>query len=120
MTYRQLFFIENRLVGEALREPKLIHATLQPPMSYLFFCGYCGEVFARCPVIGVGGNISPWQSIRCCCRACSSKARFQSEWPGCITLSWDHDFTNALPMPVLAWELERHLDHYERFYHATC
>jgi len=118
MTYRQLFFVEGRLLGETPRSLVFVHAELQAPMSYLFFCQDCGEVYARCPVVRSDGVISKWQSFRRICSHCAEHSKFLNDWPGCITLSWDYDFTEAFPMPVLQYELERHIQHYERIHNG--
>lgn len=109
MTFRQLFFIEGRLLGDCPRAFVLVHAEIQQPASALFFCRKCGEVFARCPILHPGGKSTHWQSFAKLCRKCSGDS---TEVPGSLWLSWDKEFLGALPMPVLQWELERHLDFY--------
>ena len=81
-------------------------------MSALFFCRHCGEVFAKCPIITPEGRVMPWQSFARCCEKCRPPGL--SEWPGSLWLSWDEEFCEALPMPVLQQELQRHLDCWER------
>lgn len=114
MSYRQLFFIEGKLLGEAPRQAEFREKTILEPSSDLYFCGRCGEVFARCPVLRTDGSSTWWQSYRCVCRKCASKQHYLSEWPGSIWRSWDHAFLAALPVPVLQWELQRHIDSWER------
>lgn len=114
MKLNQLFFIEATLRGQAERELVYVHNERRRPMSGLYFCSECGEVWAKCPVVGDDGVASPWQSYRTLCRKCFHYSKTMFQVPGSLTLSWDKDFMQALPMPVLAWELDRHLDHYER------
>lgn len=115
MEFKQLFFIEGRLLGEAIRGLKPVHGELHPPTSDLYFCQHCGEVYARCPVIKDDGSTTTWQSYRATCRKCApAKQRWLSDWPGSIWREWDKDFCNALPPAVLQWELERHIESWER------
>lgn len=111
MNYRQLFFIEGRLLGEASRGLVHVHETLQAPMSTLHFCGTCGEVFAKCPVIKADGSPFPWQSYRMVCRKCLPA---NGCVPGSLWLSFDQAYTDAFPLQLLNHELLYHLDHYER------
>ena len=113
--FRQLFIIENRLLGEAPRSASIRFAELVEPLSYLWFCQHCGETYARTPVYRKDGTLTPWQSHRATCRKCSSRQRFFSEFPGSIWLSWDSEFLAALPPAVLAWELERAAVSFETF-----
>jgi hypothetical protein len=116
MPFRQLFFIEGKLLGETQRAKVFVHSDLTEPTSDLYFCGLCGDVYARLPCLRADGSSTPWQSYRCLCRKCGeSKQRFISEWPGSIWRSWDREFLEALPPEVLAWELLRHLDSWQRF-----
>ena len=110
MPLRQLFFIEGKLIAEAPRTGFFRHAELAEPLSGIWFCQHCGEVYAKAPVLRPNGTVTPWQSHRATCRKCSSKALYNSEVPGSIWLPWDHEFLDALPPPVLLWELQRHLD----------
>ena len=108
---RQLFFIENKLLGEALRGPVLQMGEVVLPYSYLFVCGQSGEVFAKCPIIDASGKPRPWHVHTMLARGQSSSIGWT---PGSIWTSWDHDFIGAFPDAVLQWELLRHLDNYER------
>ena len=116
MPFRQLFFIEGKLLGSAVRAPVLTFGELAAPLSGLWFCQHCGEVFAKAPVIDDTTNRpTPWQSHRSLCRKCAPSSPFASEIPGSIWLSWDRDFLAALPATVLTWEFLRHLDRVESF-----
>ena len=114
--YKQLFFIEGKLFGEASRGTTMRHASFIEPSSDLYFCSACGEVFAKFPCLRPDGSQTTWQSHRCMCRKCGPQhQQFFSQFPGSIWRSWDKDFLAALPVSVLQWELNRHLDSIERF-----
>lgn len=115
MNYRQLFFIEGRLLGEVSRGPIMRHATFMEPTSDLYFCSLCGEAYAKFPCLRPDGSSTQWRSYGRMCRKCgAAKQRWLSEWPGSIWRSWDKEFIAALPVPVLQWELERHIESWER------
>ena len=111
MEFRLLFFIESRFVAESRFIP--------PPgdrvTSSLYFCSSCGETYAKIPAIDQSGHTRPWQSYRSLCRKCSPSQHSLYEWPGSIWRSWDYPFLEALPLPVLQWEFDRHVDSYLRF-----
>ena len=108
----QLFFIEGKLLGEA---PRLLIRTDRDvwgaPLSRLFFCARCGEVFARCPVLKDDGEHSLWSPVYALCRRCAPLGNLI---PGSIWF-YEEPFVAAFPDAVLRWELERHLDYHERF-----
>lgn len=114
MKFRQLYFLEGKLLAESLRG--LLPLGFEPT-SDLYFCGFCGDVFAKCPCLREDGSETPWQSYRTTCRRCQAKSDFPPDivCPGSIWRSWDSPFNAALPMPVLAWELERHIECYTRY-----
>lgn len=114
--FRQLFFIEGRLLAEAPRDRVFVHADLQPPESMLFYCGVCGEVYARLPVMTPMGQTTEWQSYKRLCRKCHAhESLSRGLIPGSVWLGWDGDFLAALPVPVLQWECERHLETFDRW-----
>ena len=113
MPFRQLFFIEGKLLGEASRPGFFRLAELAEPLSGLWFCQHCGEVFAKAPVLRPDGTLTPWQSYRAICRKCAFRSIYQSEVPGSIWLSWDDAFLSALPPSIITWEFNRHLDKFE-------
>jgi len=114
MKYRQLYFLEHRLIAEAPRNLVRVHETLAPPTSDLYFCPHCGEVWARLPVLNDKGATTKWQSFRHTCRKCAEAHVETFVVAGSIWRSWDLEFNLCLPASVLSWELERHLDHFER------
>lgn len=114
MLYRQLFIIEGRLLGESQRHDEYKEKTLSEPDSLLFYCQRCGEVYARCPVYRPDGSLTAWQALRATCRKCGPHQQWLSEWPGSVWLSWDREYLAALPVLVLQWEFDRHIDSWER------
>ena len=115
MSFRQLFFIENKLLGEAPRGLTRWADTYAEPTSDLYFCLHCGDVFARLPVLRADGSTTKWQSYRGVCRSCGVKhGTPYSSFPGSIWRCWDAAFLAALPVPVLQWEFLRHIDNLER------
>jgi hypothetical protein len=99
----QHFIIEGRYLGSAERQFSLTRGA--NPLSEAFLCWSCGECFAKCPIDG-----RPWNFHRMTCRKCK-KMDGLSICPGSLWMSWDHEFTAALPLPVLQWEFERELDY---------
>ena len=117
---RQLFFIGNKLLGETSRQLVYVHGELQCPASYLWFCPYCGEVYARAPVMlpGNEGKVSKWQALCHACPRCDAPRYHSLESvPGSLWLSWDEDYLAALPNPVLQREAALHFAYYDRINH---
>src|SRR5687767_11974568 len=107
--FTQHFFIEGKLLGEAPRGLIRVHEVHAPPPSYLFYCGNCGDVFARCPVTvkipQVVSWVNQWHSISKTCWKCRERCKYLSEWPGTLSCPWDKDFTASFPLTVLQREL---------------
>jgi hypothetical protein len=114
LAFRQLYFLEGKLLAESPRGLYLNKGDWAKPSSYLFICSYCGEVFAKCPSINKEGKVERWQGWHKICRKCPPVYPIDFECPGSIWLEWDTSFIAAFPTPVLQWELQRHLDFYER------
>lgn len=106
---KQLFFIEGKLLGETVREKVDWNGQWAPPVSALFFCAVCGEVFAKCPVVLEDGTNSQWQSYRKVCARHGGDRVLGEDPPGSLWLSWDRDFLKALPLEVMLREFELHL-----------
>jgi hypothetical protein len=107
----QSFFIEGRYHGTVPRQSVWIDRTAcGPPLSYLYYCAECGEVFARAPV---DTPSQTWQAVFGCCRQCTPRSGMLV--PGSVWYH-DEDLTAAFPDAVLRWELERHLDWKEKEY----
>ena len=115
MNYRQLYFIEGKLLGEAPRGQIMRHAVFMEPSSDLYICPHCGDTWARLPCLRADGTSTSWQSFHRPCRKCLGRQQFLSEWPGSVWRSWDAEFLAALPPPVLQWELLRHIESWDRF-----
>lgn len=106
----QYFFIEGRPLGTAEREVN-VHCR-----SYIFVCEVCGEVYAKAPLTQPNQPPLPWEALTGRC-AKESPKKLYSDIPGSIMIKhWDFAFIDALPMPVLQWELERHILAYERIH----
>lgn len=101
----QHFIIEGRYLGSAERLFSLTRGA--SPLSYGFFCHHCGEVFAKCPIEG-----RAWQYWSRTCAKCPGGGTLGE--PGSIWLSWDEEFVDALPQPVLLHEFKRLLIEYDR------
>ena len=109
----QNFIIDGKYLGVGPRKPKRVHETAIIPWSMVFFCAKCGQVYAMCPVTDSLGNVSEFQAFQGLCLR-HPPTKMYSQIPGSIWQSWDKEFLEALPMPVLQYELERHMQAYER------
>lgn len=58
------------------------------------------------------GRVQEWIAYRLCCRKCPSS--YESLVPGSVWLTWDRDFTDALPLPVLKWEFDRQVERFDK------
>lgn len=111
-THTQYFIVEGKYLGQAPRKLVFIHAQLQEPNSYAFFCPICGEVWARCPIQRGSGEYrvaeptTHWQIFHV---ACKKHYMHAYSVPGGLTIDWDKEFSDALPEAALRWELVRHL-----------
>lgn len=115
MPFRQLFILNNKLIGEAPRGGILIHASSAEPLSLLWFCQHCGDVYARAPVYRPDNTLTPWQSFRATCQKCAASQTYYSEFPGSLWLAWDTEYLSALPEAVLQHEFSVAADSYDRF-----
>jgi hypothetical protein len=105
---KQHFFIEGRYLGSAARGPiHLPHNELAWPLSKVFYCRTCGEVFAKCPITKPDGSTVPFHSAGALCRKCPPDG--SQSVPGSITYP-EPEFLAAFPDAVLLWEVQRHLD----------
>lgn len=116
--FRRLFFASDSFIAEAPCEHQFRHEELQAPLSYLWFCSHCGQVFARSPVIKLAnGQMQEWQSFKALCGGCHNRSRNFHLVPGSIWLPWDPDYLAVLPDAVLQREATLHLQHFDRIYH---
>lgn len=109
MPFLQHFIIEGKHLGTAHRSKVFVHAELQPPQAYAYFCPLCAEIWARCPVEGIGADPN-WRVLTMYCRKHSHPLWQVS---GSILTVWDEGFVAAFPEEVLRWELQRHFEHYD-------
>ncbi len=100
----QHYIIAGAYLGSAPRRLVFVHGEPRLPESVLYYCRYCGEVFAKCPV----DSSSQWQAYAMCCGRCPPRSVF--DIPGSVYRDWDRDFVAALPEPVLRQELQRLFD----------
>lgn len=109
MSYPQHFIIEGKHLGTALRSKAIVHAQMEIPYSYAYFCPCCAEVWARCPVECPEGH-SPFQVWEVPC-----KKHFTDNLriPGSLWLSWDKTYNDSFPEGMVKWELDRCLDYAE-------
>lgn len=116
MRYTQHFIVEGKHLGETPR-PAVKYGAMcvGAPQAYAFFCPLCGEVWARCPVVDFQGVVQPFQATT---KECRKHPDFLNLWttriPGSIFLSFDKEFTAALPEEALKRELLLHLDAIEK------
>lgn len=112
--FQQHFIVEGRYFGLGHRTFNKRGMVPSPPPSYAFFCPCCGEVWARFPVqltgAEVSGKMERFQAVTVACRKCPSESAFRV--PGELWLSWDAEFSQALPEEALRWDLERLLETY--------
>lgn len=112
MSYRQLFYLGPRLLGESSREDQWVHNSLEPPRSLALFCERCGDVWGRVVVPG-----APFRVYSISCEKHDPGWRYSVA--GSFWLIWDRDHNASLPAAVLNRELDlcfRHFDkHQEEF-----
>lgn len=105
--YTQSFFIGGRYLGETKRKVQFYHEEKGPPLSVCWVCRICGEVYAKAPVVDLLGKESEYNVVRRLC----PRHPTQNMWEvaGSLWMSWDQEFLDALPVPVLQYEMERHI-----------
>ena len=109
--YTQHFFVQGKYLGAALRGKVFVHADLQAPCSYLFYCPCCGDAWARCPVEhNATQAISTFQAWA---RVCPKHRQSSIDVPGSLWMNWEADFTAAFPEEVVRWEFQRHMALYQ-------
>lgn len=111
----QHYFIRGKYYGSAERQPVYHHAERCNPTGLAFFCPFCGEVWALCPVEG-----QPFNSYNSPCEkhkrtdelGSSSLGRItRLEVPGSLLLPFDPEWNDALPRELLAREFLIHFNH---------
>jgi len=115
--FRQHFFIGGRYLGYADRVSP--YESLSTPRSVVYVCASCGEVYARCPVESPLGGDGLFYSVDGWCNRCpatpsGANGLGRLHIPGSLFNPFDHTLLDDAPRPVVLWELEQHLDYYER------
>lgn len=110
---KQHFFIEGRYLGEVERFIGISDERRgMLPLSLLLYCPECGDPWARFPVEYKDGRIATWSAYAHTCRKHKGLS-YGQRVPGSIWVGFDSDFTGALPLSVLLWEVQRELDFYD-------
>lgn len=111
-SFLQEFFIDGQYLGTAGRKSEWRGDARLLPISQMFYCGLCGEVWARLPVYELEDpaqplprKLRPWQSYRHVCSKCRNRTDWLEDWPGSIWHALDEDYTASLPLPVLRREV---------------
>lgn len=103
--FDQHFIVDGKYLGSVTREfiPSHLHQDL--PAGVAMFCPLCGEVWARCPVVGKEGTNSPFQVSTRVCRKHQWGSHF-TLIAGSLSLNWDAPFNNSFPDAVIKREFE--------------
>jgi len=101
---RQYFFHRGQLLGTVERKLLLVHWDLHQVRGTAFFCPKCSELWANCPVEGKESSV-----VMRPCEKHTPSHKFEE--PGCFSLTWDKDFTEALPPAVLRHEILLHFNY---------
>ena len=104
----QHFFLNGEHFGSAARLRNPLHPSF--PYGYGFFCPHCCSLWAIAPI-----ESRPALAIHHTCERCTPPPG--ELWlgpPGSLWLSYDPDFTAALPEALLRRELSLHLTHYAK------
>lgn len=102
----QAWIIEGKFYGTAARYPLANIGNSTEVYGYAFCCAYCGRTWARAPVVE-----RRFQFLMRDCRKCGLGRFYSPERPpGSVYVSWDREYTVALPDAVLQWEFDRHMD----------
>ena len=108
----QSFILEGRYLGHSPRGfVRFSHSDRQAPLSKVFYCRTCGEVFAKCPITMPDGTTASFHSASGLCRRCPPDGSLST--PGSIAYP-EPEFLAAFPDAVLRWEIARHLDYFEQ------
>lgn len=98
--------------GDNPRQFILVHERYLPPLSVMFYCPKCGDVWAKCEVIADDKRQS-WQSYARVCRKCPMHP--MSDVPaGSMYFGWDKGFNEALPKELVEREFNIYFDHLNR------
>jgi len=91
-------------MGTAIRSFVKRQDSVDIPLSYAYFCPTCGEVWAR--AVCENRPFFVWTV------GCRKHQQYNFLIAGSLMLPLEPDFNAILPLDVLKWELERHIDFY--------
>ena len=108
--YTQSIYIGKRIVEVGFRQQEFVHAELRAPMSSVWCCPMCGEVWAKALICDETEKIQPFQFLSSVCENCVDyRWRYPS---GSLWLPLDDAFNASLDVVTLHRELLLHLDFY--------
>ena len=114
--YRQLFFSGSSFLGEALRGPVRVQEEFHAPVSLVWICSTCGEVYQRAPVMDTCGKTSSWRPLSGTCYRCAPASTSLYDWPGTVYLPLQPEYNAALPPAVVLHDFLHHYTHFKRFF----
>ena len=98
-------FVRTQSLGEFLIDPGE-HADMRWPRSSLaYFCGQCGEIWARMLWMSCFGRVEQWQVVKHPCERCGG---------GCLAVEGFEPLLAYLPAAVLAREYTIELASYNK------
>jgi hypothetical protein len=104
--FTQTWVIEGESFGPFPISYERSHAELHRPFSIAWFCPFCGDIWARRIIAGEGKD-STWTLYHIpCSKHPHSLSRGLS---GSVWLSYETDFLNHMPLPVIRREALLHL-----------
>lgn len=112
--YKQTFIVNNKYLGDALRQPIQVHEETNSPCSMAYFCPVCGTTWAIFPVLDLLTNKqSDFMPYRVPC-----PNHTDTTWgaiPGSIWSSWDREFNSILPDDVIRYEFQQAMKLYKEY-----
>lgn len=108
--FEQHFYIEGRFMGSVVRPHVVVHAERHPPLSIGYFCGQCGDIWAKSPV-------TPHQTWDLKWATCPKHVdENPNAVSGSLLSNWDNELNSLLLScpDIVRWEFERHCEFIER------
>lgn len=115
--WKQIFFLEGKMVGTVERSPIFSGSSPVQPLGTAFFCPLCARLWLLAPIKG--------SATRCFHSICglhrpgdrvgiwSLGAVSGGDIPGALWIGNDHEWNRALPKALLQRELLLTIKHYE-------